>query len=135
MVNGGTWIERDIFLSPSYLRLKGTAPQVLVIFYGKRKFIKVKSKKNNKKSICTNCDHITFTYKEAESLGLSKPQFTRAIDELLAKGFISIVHQGGSYKKDKTVYKISEKWRIWKPGNVFETRNKDSIKRGYQGKK
>lgn len=131
MGNGGTWVERDIFIGQAFLNLRGKSSQILIIFLGKRIFIKVKSKKA-KKSLCTNENHITFTYKEAEALGFSKPQFTRAIDDLLAKGFIKIVHQGGAFKKDKTIYGLSENWRLWKPGIVFECRKRDCVKRGFQ---
>lgn len=131
MGNGGTWIEKELFTSKAFLKLRGCSPQILVLFYGKRIFIKMKSNKRKKLS-CTNNNSIAFTYKEALSLGITKPTFTRAIDELLAKGFISIVHQGGAYKKDKTFYSLSEKWRLWSDGIVFETRSRD-IKRGYQG--
>ena len=133
MGNGGTWLEKELFTSKAFVKLGGCSPQVLIIFYGKRMFIKMKSNKS-KKSHCTNNNHIAFTYKEAEVLGISKPKFTRAIDELLAKGFITIVHQGGAYKKDKTYFGLSEKWRLWNDGIVFETREGQDSKRGYQGK-
>jgi hypothetical protein len=63
--------------------------------------------------------------------GVSKTRFSRAIAELLAKGFITLVHHGGTYKQDKSVYGLSGKWLLWHPGVVFEEREKRKVTRGY----
>ena len=126
----GTWIERELFLSPTFFKLAGIASQLLIVILGKRRFETISSAKRNKR-ICTNSDNITFTYKEAESLGISKPAFTRALDELLAKGFLEIVHQGGACQGDKTIFKLSDKWRLWRPGIVFSERKKEPVSRGF----
>ena len=55
----------------------------------------------------------------------------RAIDQLLAKGFLSIVNPGGTFRQDKAVYKLSDNWMLWQPGLSFETRVKEKVKRGF----
>ena len=71
-------------------------------------------------------------YIEAEKeYGITKSRFSRAIGELLAKGFISIAHRGGGYKQDKSIYALSDKWMLWQPGTVFETREKVKVQRGF----
>lgn len=132
----GTWIEREMFLSPAYLNLKGFAPQLLTLFLSKREFARTKDKKGNKQYQCLNPNSICFTFKEAEKKhGIPIGRFNRAIRELLAKGFISLNHQGGAYRQDKSIYALSDKWILWQPGKIFEVRKRD-VKRGFQnGKK
>ena len=127
----GTWIERDRFKSKAFLSLKGLAPQVLVLFLGKRHMKKIKNGKREE-WICTNCDNLNFTYIEAgKEYGITKSRFSRAIGELLAKGFISIAHRGGGFKQDKSIYALSNNWMMWQPGTVFETREKVGVQRGF----
>lgn len=131
----GTWIEREMFESKAYINLKGFAPQLLTLFLAKRHIEKY-GRAGKEKRICTNCDRLNFTYIEArKKYGISQPRFTRAIDELLAKGFISIKHQGGTYKQDKTIYSLSDKWLLWHENIVFEKRAKDKLQRGFRNRK
>jgi hypothetical protein len=128
---GGTFVKRELFESKAFLSLSGIAPQVLIIFLGKRWFEKV-GRKGKEKWICNNCDDLIFTYIEAEKkYGITKSRFSRAIKDLLEKGFISMKHKGGGYQKDKSVYAISDNWRLWEPGIVFEKRVKESVQRGF----
>lgn len=128
----GTWFEREMFESKAFIALRGFAPQLLVLFLAKRHFENHALKKGKIKRVCVNCDSIYFTYIEAkQKYGVTKARFTRAIDELLAKGFIAIVHRGGAYQKDKTIYGLSDKWLNWQPKMVFEVRQKESVKRGF----
>lgn len=133
---GGTFVDADLIQSKAFLSLTGIAPQVLLILLNKRVMAQIKQGKK-KKRICVNCDKISMTYLEAEKRhGITKPRFSRAIDDLLRAGFIEIVHPGGGCQKDKAVYKISEIWRIWHKGQVLSERAKSPIKRGFQrGKK
>ena len=127
----GTWLEREMFESIAFLSLKGFAPQLLTLLLSKRYFDKV-GRKGKEQRICTNCDSLTLTYLEAEKkYGIKKPRLTRAFDDLLAKGFITIKHQGGGYKQDKSLYGLIKKWLIWKPGVIFEKREKDNVRRGF----
>jgi hypothetical protein len=121
-----------MFESRAFIALQGSAPQLLILFLAKRSFERF-GKKGSQKLRCLNSDSITFTYIEAEKKhGFTKPRFLRAIDELLAKGFIEIKHQGGGYKQDKTLYGLSGKWSFWNPGTVFEERKLDPVQRGFR---
>jgi DNA-binding PadR family transcriptional regulator len=103
----------------------------LILFLGKRWFEKV-GRKGKEKRFCTNCSELVFTYIEAEKkYGITKSRFSRAIDDLLAKGFITIKRKGGGYQKDKSVYAISDKWRLWLPNTVIEKRKKEIVQRGF----
>jgi hypothetical protein len=119
----GTWLTREMCLSWAYLSLRGFSTQLLSLFLLKRDF--------NKKHECLNCERITMTYVELEALGISKPRITRSRDDLMAKGFIRIVHQGGAYQEDKNIYALTEDWRWWQSGQVIYERPKDTRQRGY----
>jgi hypothetical protein len=143
----GTWIEREMYLSKAFWSLTGAASQLLILFLGKRKRDHIKDHKGNKSYNWINLNNITMTYKELENLwyhplktylpgeakGITQPRITRAIDELLAKGFIEIVKPGGAYKQDKAVYGLIDKWKTWKKGDVYSKRPLDAH-RGWQGK-
>ena len=127
----GTYVERNLFESKAFLALKGVAPQVLILFLGKRWFNKT-GRKGKEKRYCVNCDSLIFTYIEAkEKYQITKSRFSRAIDDLLEKGFITIKHKGGGYQQDKSVYALSDQWRFWRPGTVFEERKRESVQRGF----
>jgi len=63
--------------------------------------------------------------------GITQPRLTRAIEQLLAKGFITIIHPGGGHRHDKAIYGLSDKYLTWKPGMVIEKREKESVQRGF----
>ena len=127
----GTWIEREMFESEAYLSLTGFAPQLLTLILAKRQFIK-QGRKGKEKRVCVNCDKLNVTYTEFKNrYGITQPRMTRAIDQLLEKGFITIVYPGGMYRQDKAVYELSDNWVIWHPGMVFDRRVKESVQRGF----
>ena len=131
----GTWIEREMLVSAAYNALTGWAPQLLCHFLHKRRF-ETQGRKGKETRICTNRDSITFTYIEAEkSYGITSKRFARAIDELLEKGFVTVVSPGGAYKRDKSIFGISDKWLLWRKGTVFEQRKRENISRGFRNKK
>jgi len=125
----GTWIERTLWESPAYNALRGYAPQLLTHILGKRQFENIRVGKKQKR-ICKNCDSLNVTYVEFKKKGITQPRMTRALDQLLEKGFLTVVHQGGAFQQDKAVYALSENWQFWRPGTVFETRKKETVKRG-----
>ncbi len=129
--SGGTFIEREMLESEAYLSLNGFAPHLLSLILLKRQFENY-GRKGKQKRICVNCDKLNITYMEFKNkFGVTQPRMTRAIDQLLEKGFLSIVYPGGTFRQDKAVYALSTNWIIWKPGMVFETRKKEVIERGF----
>ena len=127
----GTWVERELFESKAFIALRGVAPQVLILFLARRWFDKI-GHKGKEKRVCTNCHSIYFSYIEAEKkFGITKSRFSRALGDLLAKGFIDVVHKGGGYQQDKSIYALSDNWLRWRPGSVFEKRKKESVQRGF----
>ena len=126
-------IERELLSSKAYLSLKGFAPQLLFLFYCRRRLEK-KGRKGKEKWVCVNASEIEFTYSEAKKkFGIGSQRFTRAVDELISKGFINIVHQGGCYRRDRTIYELSQRWRQFGKADFKEAiRPGDPVKRGFR---
>ena len=109
---GKIWLDRELIMSQAFMSLTGAAPHVLLHFMGKRKFDKNKKRGRKTEYLPSNNGQIEYTYKEAVRAGITRPRFTKAIDQLVSMGFIDITHQGsGGVKGDKSTYAISERWR------------------------
>ena len=129
--SGGTFIEREMLESEAYLSLNGFAPQLLTLILLKRQFSN-HGRRGREKRVCLNCHKLNITYAEFKNkYSVTQPRMTRAIDQLLEKGFLSIIYPGGMFRQDKAVFALSTNWIIWKPGMVFETRKREVIERGF----
>ena len=109
---------------------------MLIALLNARKTANVKDKKSKKlKRAFIEGERLEMPYTTLKkNWGLNQQAVTRAIDELLAKGFIEIVHAGGLGEHDKARYTLIENYLQWKPGIVFGIRNRD-VRRGYQGQR
>ena len=106
-----TFIEKDVLRSKAFKQLPGTAIQVLMWFYLKRRLKNI-GRRGKEKWIITNNGEIIFSYAEAEKkYELTRSRFSRALDELIDKGFIDIAHHGGGMMGDCTLYSISDRCR------------------------
>jgi hypothetical protein len=124
---------RDLFKSKAWLSLTGKATQVYALFLTKRRISKV-NRKGHKRAICTNCHELEFTYLEAKRHCITKRQFTRAIDQLVDRGLLSVEYTGGSFQRDKSKYGLMDNWRRYGTDR-FESgkaRKIDPVKRGYR---
>lgn len=134
---GQVAIERDLIKSKAFLEVTGIAPQVFLLFLSCRIFERRKtSKKKRGEWICVNADNLFLTYAEAESLGINGKRFGRALDQLVEKGFLNVAHSGGGLQGDKSVYEISERWRLYGTKEFqSSTRPKDDRWIGYRKSK
>jgi len=83
------------------------------------------SQKKTKKKRYTASNEILIPYRQLndEPFNMNNSTITRAIDRLLALGFLSITEQGGSRQGHSTKYKFIDKWKTWKYGDSpIETR-------------
>jgi hypothetical protein len=82
----------------------------------------------------TNNGKITFSYKEAENFGFTRPTYRTAIDQYLKVGLVDITKQGhGGIPKDGkitgecTEFAISDRWEKYgTPDFKKRTRTKDN---------
>ena len=127
------WLDRKLPKSKAFLSLKRISLQVLIIFHTKCQMAEIK-RSGQKEWMIKNNGEIEFTYLEAErKYGLSKRQFTTALDHLVEKGFIDVSHAGAAFRGDKSKYALSDRWRKYGT-DEFEVveRKKDLVQRGFR---
>ena len=128
-------IDADLVTSKVFLKLKGVAPKVFLLFLRRRKMTKV-GKKGKEKWVISNNGEIVFPYAEAkEKFGITPPRFQRALDQLVEHGFIDIVHSGGGMLRDISKYSISSRWMDYGTSKFIEKqRPKDTRGLGFKKK-
>lgn len=128
-------VERVMIKSPVFQSLSGTSKTVLMLFLYRRKYSKV-GRRGRGKWIFANNGEIIFTYQEAlNKWGITKPRFSRALDELIEKGFIDINHLGGGMVKDASTYYISQRWGKYGTDQFIpKSRPKDTRRLGFTKK-
>jgi hypothetical protein len=121
-----------LLTSDAYLSLSGASIKVLNFFYIKKVMRQVKIL-NKKEWEIVNNGQIVFTYPEAVSKGFTRPKFKRALKQLVEHGFIDLAYHGGGMAKDKSLYSISERWKLYgKDDFIFKTIEKDNRKLGFK---
>ena len=115
--SGPRWairIEFALLHHPAYRSLSyGPALKVLAWCYEKGRDVKTNKKKRGNKRYVVTLAGFLFPYEEAAARGLTAKQFTRAIRELHAHGFIDVVHLGSGLRGNPNKYRLSERWRTF----------------------
>lgn len=105
-------LKQRMVKSEVWLSLSRTAIIVFLIFRTKCQIGKPPGKPGKRGPVIINNGEIVFTYHEAKKkYGISKNRFTRALKELVTKGFINIADTGMGVHKVTTYYAISERWQ------------------------
>jgi hypothetical protein len=105
------FLEPELIQSLAFQKVSGTAVKVLIWFLRRRQLTKV-GRAGKEKWVIKNNGEIVFTYPDAKkNYGLTGPRFKRALEDLVAKGFIDINHHGGGMVGDFSTYYISDRWR------------------------
>jgi hypothetical protein len=120
------FIEKELVASRAWLDLSGISPQVYLLF---RLRCQVQRPKGLRTYTITNNGELCLSYAEAKrKFSITAPRFRRAIDDLLAHGFIDITGSGMGVHKVLSTYAISERWRSFgEPTFVRNERPKPSI--------
>ena len=115
---GGIFIPRELYQSDAFLSLGKNSIKVLIALLDNRKREptgKAKDKKKvNRDPIFFNLHELEIPYGVLEKVyKINRSSIPAAIDELLAKGFMTIGHPGGAYKHDKSIYVWSDNYLNW----------------------
>ena len=138
--HGGFYWERDLYQSDAFLSLGKNSIKVLIALLDNRQREKssmAKDKKgNSRKPKFINLDRLEIPYGTLEKVyKIPRSSIPRAIDELLAKGFVKISYHGGACRHDKSQYAWSDDYLLWTPGSrPFASRPRRE-KHGYQGRR
>lgn len=101
----------ELLDSEAFQLLTAHQIRVLIRFYQKRTWAAIPKGRSRKKEIVFDNTGLSFTYTEAEALGIGESSFYRAIKRLVELGFIDTEHQGGGLGRDYSRYALSERWR------------------------
>ena len=106
-------ISPDMIMSEAFRSLKKISTDVLIRLLQKRHYSKSGKGKNAK--VTYDNDDLVFTYSEAACFKISRASFLRAIKELVAKGFLEIQYQGGSFGngQDWSRYRLIDDWKLY----------------------
>jgi len=129
-------IDKTLIRSKAFRSLNGNSIVVLFDFLMKRRIKKIKGRNGQRgETVILNNGQIEYSYTEAlnKAPSISRVKFVKALDQLIKHGFIDIVKQGnGGVKGDKSLYSISDRWKIFGTPEFIEVeRRKD--KRGGRG--
>lgn len=127
-------LPQDMLKSKVWLSLSGTATHVFLLFRTKCRWERLQGKKHRgKEPDLANNGEIVFTYEEAwKKYGISGPRFKRAIDKLISKGFIDVAATGAGTFKVVTLYRVSERWRLYGTPDFVQTK-RPKRSSGYPG--
>lgn len=128
-----TWIDNRILSSKAWLSLGGKACQVYMLFLKRRRVENIGTKRK-KNFVCTNGNKLTFSYREACSLGMSPDVFSRAIGALVEVGLLDIVKYGGGTSEQLSEYRLSDRWQSFGT-NEFMPEIRQKHNRGFCKKK
>jgi hypothetical protein len=129
----GFFIESKVYTSKAFGSLSKNAIKVLMALYEVRQIERKKDKKSVEQVSIVNNGKLKVSYTRFETrFKIPRSSIPRAIDQLLARGFIEITHRGGAFQHDPSTYKLIQEYLSWQPGQIIRTREKDVIKRGYQ---
>ena len=122
-------------MSQAWLTLNSPGHKVMtyVLFKVWIENIGTKAKPN---FVCTNKNEIQILYGDLTEAPYNMPRksITRGIDELLSRGFIKVIEQGGSKKGHASIYGISEDYLKWSPGDQPVSVRRPYRKRGFCSK-
>lgn len=111
-MNNVICFDKDLLRSLAFRSLSKWSLLVYLDFLRKRQMERQKRVKRSDEWVITNNGEIVYPYAEAEKKGIGRREFRNAIDELIAKGFLDITHQGsGGRAGDMTKYFIDDRWK------------------------
>lgn len=127
------YLTYHLYTSDAFRTLKPATRDILILVYFEVQMTSLK-KRGKYTPVITNRDEIKLPYAEInDRLKYSIKTIWQAFKDLLAKGFLEVVENGGGSKGDCKVYKISEKWRTWEAGKIINEIGKNG-KIGWQKK-
>jgi hypothetical protein len=104
------FIDNNLLTSQAFNQLEGYSVRVLIWFLMKRKLSRHKDSNGNVGWRITNNGELVLTYTEAEKRDMSRKRFSRAIKDLIGKGFLEVTRQGSGPGSPST-YLLTESWQ------------------------
>ena len=105
-------VENELLHSEAYQSLR-YAPTLKLLFWGfeKRQVHRTNKRKGKRFEVVDT--PFSFTYEEGKRRGLTDKQFGRAVRELISLGFWDLEKQGSGLRGDYSLYRFSDRWRMY----------------------
>ena len=120
----GTYIVDELFQSDAFRTLTGTEKEICLFVFTRRKYLKHTKKTPRNTWEPQNANNMTLPHVaiiDFFSKGNEPPPvgstITRAINTLMARGFLEALSVGGKGKGNMTVYRLAHDWRVWHKGD------------------
>ena len=120
----GTYIVEELIQSDAFRTLTKTETDLLLFVLQRRKYQKHTKKTPRNTWEPLNGNNMTLPHvaivdffsqgNEPHPVGST---ITRAINKLMARGFLEVISVGGNGKGDMTVYRLAYDWRVWRKGD------------------
>lgn len=121
----GTYIVEELIQSDAFRTLTGTEKDILLFVWQRRQYRK--RRKNdpvnntwepvNGNSMKIPHAAIVDFFSRGNEPPPAASTIAKALNALMAHGFLEAVSIGGNGKGDMTVYRLAHDWRLWKKGN------------------
>ena len=120
----GTYIVDELIQSDAFRTLTGTEKEICLFVFTRRKYLKHTKKTPRNTWEPQNANNMTLPHVaiiDFFSKGNEPPPvgstITRAINTLMARGFLEALSVGGNGKGNMTVYRLAHDWRVWHKGD------------------
>jgi len=123
-------------MSQAWLTLNNPGHKVMTYVLFQLFIEDISGRGSKKKFVCTNKDKIQILYSDLLEApwNMQRKSVTRGIDELLHRGLIKVVEQGGSKKGHASIYGLSEEYLKWRPGDPPVSTRRPYVGRGFCAK-
>jgi DNA-binding MarR family transcriptional regulator len=131
------YINKRLIRSKPFIKLTGAAKQILLELYMRLK-VNSLGKRNNKRFFAENNGELTLSYKSIHGqFGYSTATISKAIDQLAAKGFISIVELGCGVKRQSHKIALINNWQDYGTENfrAGEGKASEPVNGGFKRRK
>ena len=135
-------LSKKMLRSKAFVRLTGSAKQILIELYTRLKLEKYKTRKPNRNSdrfYAVNNGELVLTYKSIhKQFGYSTATISKAIDRLASHGFIDIAELGCGVKRQSHKIALIKNWQDYGTENFRPGIGKPKtgpVNRGFKKKK
>jgi hypothetical protein len=131
-------LSKNLLRHPAFIKLTGSAKQILLELYMRLTLESYKPKRNTQKFYAKNNGKLIITYKQMHKMfGYSTATISSAIDRLVRNGFIEIAEIGVGVKRQSHKIALIKNWQYYgtekfKPG---KGKTNKPVNGGFKSKK
>ncbi|MBI9017199.1 MAG: hypothetical protein JEZ07_08065 [Phycisphaerae bacterium] len=134
------FISKEMLKSKAFIKLTGSAKQILLELYTRLRITKSVNKYKQQKSVsysATNNGKLEMSYKSiTNQFGYSSATTSKALDKLCKHGFIEIAELGSGVHRQSHKIALTTNWKQWNKPDFSPNKGKANkpINKGFQKK-